>query len=76
MQYHTILELYATHSSGIPYVEYRTNLSLVFSGVNVYHGSEIKVTSGIFHGDTARKGCITILYHAMENTVARWESCV
>ena len=39
--------------------------SLVFSGI---HTSlyEIQVTSGIFHGYTTRKGCITILYHAIE----------
>ena len=35
-----------------------------------------KVTSGIFHGYAMRKGCITILYHAIENTVTRWEGWV
>ena len=36
----------------------------------------ITVTSGIFHGYTRGKGCITILYHAIENTVAGWEGWV
>ena len=29
-----------------------------------------KVTSGTFHGIVTREHCITILYHAIENTVA------
>ena len=37
---------------------------------------KIKVTSGTSHGYTAREGCITILYHAIENTVTRWEGWV
>ena len=32
---------------------------------------KIQVTSGIFYGYTARKRCITILYHAIESTVAK-----
>ena len=31
------------------------------------------MTSGIFNGFTTRKGCVTILFHAVENTVATWE---
>ena len=30
----------------------------------------------ILHGYSTRKGCITILCHAIENTVARWEGWV
>ena len=37
---------------------------------------KIQVTSEIFHGYTTRKGCTTMLYHAIENTVARWEGSV
>ena len=36
----------------------------------------IQVTSGIFNGYTTWKDCTTILYHAIENTVARWEDWV
>ena len=35
---------------------------------------KIQVMSGIFHGYTTRKGCITILYHAIENCM--WYSWI
>ena len=44
---------------------------LVFK-MSVYT-KKIQVTSAIFHGYTTRTGCKTILYHAIENSVARWE---
>ena len=34
------------------------------------------MTSGIFHGYTTTNSCMTILHHAIENTVARWEGWV
>ena len=37
---------------------------------------KIQVTSGIFNGYTSRKCCITILYHAIENTVASKASII
>ena len=37
---------------------------------------KIQVASEIFHGYTTRKGRMTMLYHAIENTMARWEGSV
>ena len=74
---HSIIANYATPSSGI------SQESLVFSGKHETLGEsvytkKIQVTSWIFPGYTARKGCIIILYHAIESTVARgqWEGWV
>ena len=70
---------YATLSSGI----YRaiSHESLAFSGIHKrtqasVYTKTIQVTSGIFYDYATRKGCIIILYHAIENTVARWEDWV
>ena len=58
-----------------------SNESLAFSGVHTIVwvsvcSKKIQVMSGIFQSYTMRKGCITILFHAIENTVARWEGLV
>ena len=54
-------------------VEYPT--SHLYFLVSVYT-KKIQVTSVIFHGYTMRKGCITILYHAIENGGQMGRLCV
>ena len=55
-------------------MEYPRSL-LYFLGIHTnlkasVYTKKIQLTSGIFHGYTTRKGCLTILYHTIENTVA------
>ena len=60
---------YAMLSSGLPWdITQVTHKPL---GECVYQ--ENTMTSGAFHGYTIRKVGITILYHAIKNTVATWE---
>ena len=40
--------------------------------IQVHYLQKFRTKSGIFHSYTTRKGCITILYHVIEKTVARW----
>ena len=66
---------YATLSSGIPWNISRFTCVFWYTHSCVYQ--KIQVTSWIFHDYTTRKGsCLTILCHAIENTVAGREGWV
>ena len=53
-----------------------SNRDSVIICLTTVYTKKIQVTSRIFHGYTTRKCCITISYHAIENTVASKASII